>query len=217
MSRQPFSGDVCTAEVHESPQNGLGGTRRRRLGLAVALATLVLALAACSDGSDDAAAPDAGDTSASAPAGLSVPDAPPASAPGTGVVVVGGTSNDFDVTSCRLEADPSEPEGARTLVAIAGEGTTGTGVPFTVQVQRFATGTDVQTFTDTLLYSDSGRILQAQRIEVNGQVTDLRDPDATSALLRVRADGVSASGIASGPGDDQEDGGLIGIALDATC
>ena len=133
------------------------------------------------------------------------------------MVVIGGTPSDFEVTSCRLEPDPSEPEGARALVAVAGEGKTSAGVPFTVEVQRFSTGTDVKTFTDTVVYTDSGRILQAQRVEVNGQVTDLRDPDATSALLRLRDDGVSLSGIASGPGDDEEDGGLIGLALTASC
>lgn len=184
--------------------------------LAVGFAGAVL-LAACSGGSDDARAPDTGDTSEVSVSGASAPTAPPESPAGTGVVVVGGRSSAFDVTACSLEPDPSEPEGARTLISVEGGGTTAAGVPFTVEVQRFSTGTEVQTFTDTLVYADTGRILQAQRIEVGGQVTDLRDPEATSALLRVRADGVSLSGIASGPGEDQEDGGLIGIALDATC
>lgn len=188
---------------------------KRLLGAAVGAGALLMA--GCSDGSDDASGPDAGDTSEASVAEVSAPAAPPPSPAGTGVVVIGGRSSELEVTSCRLEADPSEPEGAQTLVSIKGEGTTEAGVPFTVEVQRFATGTDVRTFTDTLLYADSGRILQAQRVEVNGQVTDLRDPDATSALLRLRDDGVSLSGIASGPGDDREDGGLIGVALDATC
>lgn len=174
-------------------------------------------LAACSGGSDEATAPDTGDTSEVAVSGVSAPAAPPASSAGTGVVVIGGTSSAFEVTSCRLEPDPSEPEGARTLISVEGSGTTAAGVSFTVEVQRFSTGTDVQTFTDTVVYADTGRILQVQRIEVGGEVTDLRDPEATSALVRVRADGVSLSGLASGPGEDQEDGGLIGLALDATC
>ena len=186
------------------------------------LAVVVVATAAgCSSSDDGGGAPvDPGGRapeSSEPAAAVTAPGAPAPSPPGTGIVVVGGASHPFEVTECRLEPDPDQPEGARTLVAVTGAGTTERGVAFTVEVQRFATGTEVQTFTDTVVYADSGRILQAQRIEVGGQVTDLRDPDATSALLRVRADGVSLSGLASGPGEDQEDGGLIGLALDATC
>jgi len=133
-------------------------------------------------------------------------------------VVVGGAASPFDVTACRLEPDPAEPPGAQTLIAVEGSGTTERGIAFSVQVQRFATGTDVQTFTDTVTYSDAGRILQAQRIEVSGQVTDLRDPDATSALIRPRDGGVSASGLAGPPGGGgEETEGIIGLAVDASC
>ena len=133
------------------------------------------------------------------------------------MIVVGGATSSFAITACRLEPDPAEPEGARSLVELDGAGTTSSGVPFAVEVQRFATGTAVITYTDTVTYSDAGRILQAQRIEVGGQVTDLRDPKASSALLRVRAGGLSAAGLAGGPGDGPDDEGIIGIALDATC
>lgn len=182
----------------------------------VAVAALV-AVSACSSSSgdgDDAGAPDptvAGDADAT------VPDIPPPSPAGTGVVVVGGTTSSFVVTACRLEPDPTQPAGARALVEVDGAGTTGSGVPFTIEVQRFATGTDVVTYTDTITYSDAGRILQAQRVEVSGQVTDLRDPKAATALLRTREGGVSAAGLAGGPGDAAGDEGLIGVALDATC
>jgi hypothetical protein len=190
-----------------------GVARRLVAGLSI-----LTVLGACSggDGADDAS-PGTDDTAADEAVEVSAPAPPPRSPAGTGVVVVGGTSSIFEVTSCRLEPDPSEPEGARTLVALAGSGETARGDAFSVEVQRFATGTDVQTFTDTAVYTDTARILQAQRIEVGGQVTDLRDPDATSALIRVRGDGLSLSGLASGPGEDAEDGGLIGLALDATC
>ncbi|HEY9557762.1 MAG TPA: hypothetical protein VIR58_13575, partial [Acidimicrobiales bacterium] len=83
--------------------------------------------------------------------------------------------------------------------------------------QRFATGVDPVTYTDTVTYTDPGRILQAQRIEVAGQVTDLRDPEVTTSLLRLRPDGLSLQALASGPGEDADDGGLIGLALNATC
>ena len=65
---------------------------------------------------------------------------------------------------------------------------------------------------------DTARILQVQRFEVAGEVTDLRDPDARGTLLRVRPDGLSATGIAGPPGTSAPEGpGLVGLALDATC
>lgn len=146
-----------------------------------------------------------------------MPDVPDPAPAGTGVIVVGGTASSFAVTTCRLEPDPAAPAGARALVTLSGAGTTGSGVAFTVELQRFATGTGVVTYTDTVTYTDSGRILQAQRIEVNGQVTDLRDPKAATPLVRTGAGGVTASGLASAPGDGPDDGGLIGLALSATC
>lgn len=185
--------------------------------LAVA-ALAVAALASCSGGDSTTAAPDGtGGGTASTIARSDVPAVPPPSPDGSGVVVVGGTTSSFAVTACRLEPDPAEPEGARSLVTVAGAGTTGSGVAFTVELRRFATGTDVVTYTDTVTYSDAGRILQAQRIEVGGQVTDLRDPKAATSLLRMRSNGVTASGLASAPGDGPDDGGIIGLAVDATC
>ena len=121
------------------------------------------------------------------------------------------------MTACRLAADPSEPEGAQTLVLITGAGSTAGGVPFEIEVKRFSTGTEVKTFTDTINYTDSARILQAQRIEVNGQVDDLRDPRAATPMIRTRPDGVSASGLAGPPGEGADAPGTVGIALDATC
>lgn len=205
---------------HKSP-----GYRRsvRRVPFRPALVPVVLALVAigCSSSSagDGTTAAPGGTGGGTAPtiAGPEVPAVPPPSPAGTGVVVVGGTMSSFAVTACRLEPDPAETEGARTLVAVAGAGTTGSGVAFTIELQRFATGTDVVTYTDTVTYSDSGRILQAQRIEVNGQVTDLRDPKASMSLVRTRSNGMTASGLASAPGDGPDDGGLIGLTLDATC
>lgn len=188
-------------------------------GRLAGLALILLVASACSDGggsSDASPGPTGGGpgTTGAAPA---VPDVPPPAPPGTGVVVVGGTSSTFDVTACRLAPDPAAPEGARALLELEGAGTTGSGVAFTIAVQRFATGTDVVTFTDTVTYTDAARILQAQRVEVAGQVTDLRDPEATAALVRPRADGLSAAGLAGGPGDVGDDDGVIGFALDVTC
>lgn len=180
---------------------------------------MVLVVAGCSSGSGgDGDAPSAtGGGTTSTMGRPEVPALPAPSRPGTGVVIVGGSTSSFAVTTCRLEPDPAETAGARALVKLAGAGTTGSGVAFTVELQRFATGSSVVTYTDTVTYTDAGRILQIQRVEVNGQVTDLRDPKASSALVRTRASGVTASGLASAPGGGQGDGGIIGVALDATC
>lgn len=178
------------------------------------VATLVAVVGACSGGRNDEGATLGSTAELTAPTAPPVPVASPA---GTGVVVIGGTTSSFAVTACRLEPDPAAPLGARAIVELAGAGTSGSGVSFTVEVQRFATGTDVVTYTDTVTYADSGRILQAQRIEVNGQVTDLRDEGATTPLLRTRADGMSAVGLAGPPGEAAGGEGLVGFALDATC
>lgn len=183
---------------------------RRLLG-----AALVLVAACSGEGEGD------GDDGASLgvtaePTEVTAPDIPPTSPPGTGVVVVGGASSSFAVTECQLEPGPDTD--ASFLVRVTGEGTTGSGVPFEVEVQRFTTATSVETFTDTISYSDTGRLLQVQRFEVAGEVSDLRDPDARGTLLRVRPDGVSATGVAGPPGAVAgEDEGIVGLALDATC
>jgi hypothetical protein len=183
---------------------------------------LVLTLAGCGDDGDDDllpfdddAAGEPGDPVAGPPA--EPPALPDASPSGTGTFVLGGTSSTFTVTGCRTEPLPDEPEAAQTLLAITGEGTTASGVAFTIEITRFATGTDVRTFTDSIAYADTARILHGQRIEVAGQVTDLRDEDARTALLTPRADGVAGRGIVGPPGSVAGDQGLIGIAVDATC
>jgi hypothetical protein len=181
-------------------------------------AVLAVALLGCSSSDDGGEAAD--DTSigvTAPPTEVTAPPVPAPSPPGTGVVVLGGTSSSFAVTACQLEPDGTEPEGAQTLLLVSGTGTTGGGVGFELEVRRFATGTDVVTYTDTITYADSARILQAQRIEVAGQVDDLRDPEATSSLLRPRADGVSAAGLAGPPGEGAGADGTVGLAVDATC
>jgi hypothetical protein len=185
-------------------------TRRSLLVAAVAL------LAACTGGGDaDDDGASLGDTSA--PTKVTAPELPAASPSGTGVVVVGGSTSSFAVTACRL-TPTTEASTAATLLLLTGEGTTGSGVRFTLEVQRFATSTGIETFTDTVSYADTARILQIQRSEVDGEVTDLRDPDARGTLVRVRPDGLSAAGIAGPPGAVAgEDEGIVGLAVDATC
>jgi hypothetical protein len=183
--------------------------------LPVLLATAAL-VAACSgggsDGGDDGAS--LGDTAP--PTKVTAPALPATPPSGTGTVVVGGTTSQFSVTQCDVEPTAEDDT---TLLAVTGAGTTANGVPFQVEVKRFATDSEVaETFTDTISYSDTARILQVQRFEVAGEVNDLRDPDARGTLLRVRPDGVSASGLAGPPGSGGETTeGIVGFAIDASC
>jgi hypothetical protein len=178
-------------------------------------ALVAIALASCSDdgGGDDGAG--LGTTSSiGAP---SPPSIPPASPAGTGVVVIGerGTASSFSVTECTLEPVDDAPVGQ--LLHVTGAGTTASGVPFEVEVVRSNTSGAAETFTDLITYADTARILQVQRFETAGEVSDLRDPDARGTLLRTREGGLSAVGIAGPPGTDVEGPGLVGFALDVTC
>ena len=179
----------------------------------VVLVVAVGMVAACSgdDGTDGG--PALGTTSSIAPAvAPSVPDESPA---GTGVVLIGELAASFEVTACDLSV---ESTGGGQLLHLTGAGTRGNGVPFTVEVVRSATDEAAEAFTDLITYADTARILQVQRSEVGGEVSDLRDPGARGTLLRVRPDGISATGIAGPPGTSAPKGpGLVGLALDATC
>ena len=184
--------------------------------LRIALLVILVGLTACSDGGeggDDGA--EIGSTSSLAP--VVAPELPAPSPAGTGVVLIGGSSASFAVTGCEL--DGTEGDGVTTeLVRVTGEGTTSSDVPFEVEAVRTSTAGAAETFTDLITYEDTGRIVQVQRVEVAGEVTDLRDPDGRGPLLRVRPDGVAATGIAGPPGTVAgEDPGLVGLAFDATC
>lgn len=185
------------------------------LRLSALLATVVL-VAGCSGSGDDDDDDGATLGSTGPPTEVTAPEVPAPSPAGTGVVVVGRTTSPFSVTECQLQ--PADGD-ATTLLVVTGAGTTASGIPFQIEVQRFAADSSVaETFTDTITYSDTARILQTQRSEVAGEVSDLRDPDARSTLLRVRPDGLSAAGLAGPPGTGGDfDEGITGFAIDATC
>jgi hypothetical protein len=107
-----------------------------------------------------------------------------------------------------------EPEGARTLYKLSGEGEA-RGAPFAVEVLRFQTEGAEMTFTDTIDYSDNARIFRAQRFEVGGTVTDPLDPTASTPLLQAQDGRLTAAGVFGPPGPPSED--RVGFRLDATC
>jgi len=184
----------------------------RRLAASVTLAAVLLG--ACSGGDDGEDGSELGVTQP--PTSATVPDALPESTEGTGVVSLNGVSSSFAVDACQLETT-TDPSGLETLVLVTGRGTTAGGVPFDVEVRRFASGTDEVTTTDAVSYADAARIYRAQRYEVNGALDDLLAPDARSSMIRTREGGVAAQGIAGPPGAEPGDDGIIGIAVDATC
>lgn len=188
-------------------------TEARRLGALAAVAVVLVACSSSSEPADDGA--DLGRTQPTTE--VTAPELPAPSPPGTGVVVVGASVSSFAVTACELE--PGAPvDGTTTLLLVTGEGTTAGGIPFAVEMRRSSVATAVETFTDSVSYTDTARILQLQRLEVNGEVTDLRDPAAAGTLLRTRPTGVAAVGRAGPPGSVVgEDEGIVGLAIDATC
>ena len=186
-----------------------------RRTLCAAVVAVVALASACSDGGGDDDGSELGSTSSTTPP--VAPTVPAESAPGTGVVAIGSLETPFEVVECALEpaadAGPGDP-----LVLVQGTGTRANGVLFAVEVRRTSTEDAAETFTDLITYTDSARILQVQRSETAGEVTDLRDPDARGTLLRVREGGLSATGIAGPPGTSAPEGpGLVGLALDVTC
>jgi hypothetical protein len=175
--------------------------------LVVSLAALLFA--ACGDDGPEAEEEEVPPTAGEL-APVTVPPAPDSAPDGTGVLSIGGIRRDFDIGTCRRAAN--DPE-----LVIRGEGRTDSGIPFTVEVQRFVSGDDPVTITDLVSYEDTARILQAQRVEVEDVITDLRDPRAGEPLLELRRGGLSGAGIAGPPGTRDGDEGLVGIALDITC
>ena len=183
----------------------------RRLGPALVL--LAVAVAACTgdDGGDEGA--DLGTTSSIAPP--VAPSIPAASPAGTGVVAIGELTSSFEITECDLDTASGT---TGQLLHLTGTGTRANGVPFTIDVTRSVSDEATQAFTDLITYTDTARILQVQRSESEGEVSDLREPGVRSTLLRVAPTGLSASGIAGPPGTKAPEGpGLIGLALVATC
>jgi hypothetical protein len=141
------------------------------------------------------------------------------SSPGKGSLVLGGFPYEFAVERCQATPATDEPEAARTLFRLEGTGRTFQDEPFTVTVLRFQTQRDATTtVTDTVdvrITGDRPRQSQAQRVEVAGATTDLRDPAASGPLLRISGPRVQAEGT-FGPADATAKTTVEGT-LDAMC
>lgn len=128
--------------------------------------------------------------------------------PGTGVVVIGGgEAVTLEITDCTIDAS-AQPEGQvpAELVSATASGTTADGAELLVEVRRFRSLGASPTVTDTVTLVEGDpeapdRALVAQRFEVDGLVTDLRDPDADDPLLRVSGPTIDGGGVFAAPGD----------------
>lgn len=127
------------------------------------------------------------------------------------------------VVSCERDPD-AEPvdQVPVALLDIRAEGRDAEDRPVVVDVTRFRSTGAATTITDTVTVlvgteDDPVTALVAQRFELNGLVTDGRDPDATSPLLLLSASEVRADGLFAAPGDFADDGGRVEGIVRAAC
>lgn len=175
----------------------------------------VIALAACSGGETSAPSVPTTTTTTVAPhPAADVPLAPPER--GAGRLVLGSSLDvTLEIETC-VRDDAATPEGTAPaeLVVVEAAGTRSDGVAVLVEVRRFRTAGELPTITDTVTVVEGDeaapqRVLQAQRFEVGGQVTDARDPGADDPILRLRADSVSGEAVFGPPGAFAGDEGLV--------
>ena len=195
-----------------------------RMVLAVALALLT---AGCTGGSGDtdtdSDADDSPATTAAEPEPAAVADLDPP-ADGRARLVI-GSSLDLTLVVERCHRDlAAEPDGEvpSEQVTVVARGTGPDGEPVMVDVRRFRSQGASPTITDTVRVVEGPedaprRVLEAQRFEVDGLVTDPRDPAADDPLLRVTDREVHASGVFAPPGAFADDGGLVAGELAISC
>ena len=188
----------------------------------------VLALAACGGG--DGGGPDASTSSSTSPE-LSLEAPEPVSvreldepAPGRARAVLGsGLDVELVVERCRVDLE-ALPDGQvpAERISVRATGEAGDGVPVTLEALRLASAGASPTITDTVRVTEGPvdaptRVLEAQRFEVAGLVTDPRDPDASGPLLTTEGRAVEASGVFAPPGAFAADGGLVAGLVSISC
>lgn len=144
--------------------------------------------------------------------------------PGEARIVLGAS---LDVTlvveTCAIDLG-ARPDGEvpAAQVRVRATGARPDGVPVTVDATRFRSQGAAPTITDTITVlvgteATPERVVQAQRFEIDGQVTDPRDADADDPLLRIAGQRVEARGLFAPPGSFADDGGLVEAALAVAC
>lgn len=191
---------------------------------ALVIVLSVLLLAGC--GSDDdagSAASTTPTTSAPAPTLGPVPDI--GTGPDAALLFLADVDGmiDLQITSCVVDL-AAEPDGQvpAELLGVAAVGETEDGTTVNLDVRRFRSVGASPTITDTITiaFGDPDapeRALVAQRFEVDGLVSDIRDPDADAPLLVVGPGGFEGRGLFAAPGADVEDGGAVEGVVRGTC
>ncbi len=130
---------------------------------------------------------------------------------------------DLEITSCVIDL-AAEPDGQvpAELLGVSAIGETEDGTTVNLDVRRFRSVGASPTITDTvtIAFGDPEtpeRVLVAQRFEVDGLVSDIRDPDADAPLLVVGPGGFEGRGLFAAPGADVEDGGAVEGVVRGTC
>ena len=212
----------CATRYRTAPARPAVRYRRVRAPVVVALsAALVLGACGGGGGGGDATttAPPAPDTSPEAAAVTALPP-PPA---GQARVVLGSALDaTLDVETCTLALD-ARPDGEvpseQVVVEASGEADS---EPVSLSVRRYRSPGASPTITDTIRVTRGPAdaptsVLEAQRFEVDGVVTDPRQPDADDPLLRIADDAITARARFAAPGSFAEDGGLVEGVVAVSC
>jgi hypothetical protein len=147
------------------------------------------------------------------------PSSLPEAAAGAGTLIVDGVTYEFDVSNCEF----GSTDGAERGVPIVLFSLEGTGIgpgdePLTVTVTRVFAAGDTDTFTDSVVLRQPGLnfLVQADRSESDGLIIDLRDPTATSPMLKLGDQHVTGTGTFGSRGSTADDPTLPGT-LSAGC
>lgn len=135
----------------------------------------------------------------------------------------GSTQIALGVTMC-VNTPDAEPDGEvpAELLAITATGRDAAGAEVHLDVRRFRSQGASPTITDTVTVAFGDpeapdRVLVAQRFEVDGLVSDLRDPDADAPLLVVGPGGFEGRGLFGPPGGGADAPELVEGVVRASC
>ncbi len=192
------------------------------------LAFAGLAVMACGDG-DDVASPSTGSNDETPTPAVTLGGVPDIGAvPGTALVFLPDDAGQIaqlslDVVTCAISPDAT-PDGEvpAELLAATIAGATEDGTELNVDVRRFRSQGASPTITDTItiVFGDPDapdRALVAQRFEVDGVVSDLRDPGATDPLLVVGPGGFEGRGLFAPPGAGVDASEIVEGVVRAGC
>ncbi|WP_436793593.1 hypothetical protein [Actinospongicola halichondriae] len=200
-------------------------------GLAIALALTACGGADSGDGVDTSSAgpvvTGTGDVTPTPPSTLGgVPDI--GAAEGAALVFLPDASGGvdqigLDVVSCANTPDAdADGEVPAELLGVTATGIDADGTEVGLDVRRFRSQGASPTITDTItiVFGDPeapDRVLVAQRFEVDGLVSDLRDPTADDPLLVVGPGGFEGRGLFGPPGGGVDAPELVEGVARATC